>query len=68
MGHIPTYFCKRNQQTYSKELTKPYVMLDKQGLKVAVVGLTTEDTGKLGNPEVTEMLSLKIRLKPLKKR
>ncbi|PVX42784.1 5'-nucleotidase/UDP-sugar diphosphatase [Pasteurella langaaensis DSM 22999] len=34
-----------------KPLVKPYVILDKQGLKVAVVGLTTEDTAKLGNPE-----------------
>ncbi|TNG94373.1 bifunctional UDP-sugar hydrolase/5'-nucleotidase [Pasteurellaceae bacterium USgator11] len=32
-------------------LVKPYTILDKQGLKVAVVGLTTEDTAKLGNPE-----------------
>lgn len=42
-----------NKQT-QKELTKPYVILDKQDLKVAIIGLTTEDTGKLGNPEVTE--------------
>ncbi|KGQ70075.1 5'-nucleotidase [Chelonobacter oris] len=34
-----------------KLLVKPYTILDKQGLKVAVVGLTTEDTAKLGNPE-----------------
>nr|WP_314740057.1 bifunctional UDP-sugar hydrolase/5'-nucleotidase UshA [uncultured Haemophilus sp.] len=40
-----------NKQT-EKPLVKPYVMLNKQGLKVAVVGLTTEDTGKLGNPDV----------------
>ncbi len=32
-------------------LVKPYVVFDKQGLKIAVVGLTTEDTAKLGNPE-----------------
>ncbi|WP_040975579.1 bifunctional UDP-sugar hydrolase/5'-nucleotidase UshA [Necropsobacter massiliensis] len=35
----------------SKLLVNPYVVLDKQGLKIAVVGLTTEDTAKLGNPE-----------------
>ncbi|MCP1772586.1 5'-nucleotidase/UDP-sugar diphosphatase [Neisseria perflava] len=34
-----------------KLLVQPYTILNKQGLKVAVVGLTTEDTGKLGNPE-----------------
>ena len=34
-----------------KPLVKPYTVLDKQGLKIAVVGLTTEDKAKLGNPE-----------------
>lgn len=42
-----------NKKT-NKPLVKPYVILDKQGLKVAVVGLTTEDTAKLGNPDVTD--------------
>lgn len=40
-----------NKQT-EQPLVKPYVMLNKQGLKVAVVGLTTEDTAELGNPDV----------------
>jgi len=34
-----------------KTLVKPYTILNKQDLKIAVVGLTTEDTAKLGNPE-----------------
>ncbi|OOF70228.1 bifunctional UDP-sugar hydrolase/5'-nucleotidase UshA [Rodentibacter caecimuris] len=34
-----------------KHLVKPYTVLNKQDLKIAVVGLTTEDTAKLGNPE-----------------
>ncbi|WGE86417.1 bifunctional UDP-sugar hydrolase/5'-nucleotidase UshA [Actinobacillus equuli] len=54
-----------NKRT-QKELTKPYVMLDKQGLKVTVVGLTTEDTGKLGNPEVTENVIFKDPIKTAK--
>lgn len=54
-----------NKRT-QKELTKPYVMLDKQGLKVAVVGLTTEDTGKLGNPDVTENVIFKDPIKTAK--
>lgn len=37
-----------------KPLVKPYVMLERGGLNIAVVGLTTEDTAKLGNPDVTE--------------
>ncbi len=43
----------QNKRT-NKPLVKPYVVLNKNGLKVAVVGLTTEDTAKLGNPDVTE--------------
>lgn len=39
-----------NQKT-GKLLVKPYTLLNKQGLKIAVIGLTTEDTAKLGNPE-----------------
>ncbi|EHK4784224.1 bifunctional UDP-sugar hydrolase/5'-nucleotidase UshA [Vibrio parahaemolyticus] len=34
-----------------KRLFQPYAMFNKQGIKVAVIGLTTEDTAKLGNPE-----------------
>lgn len=39
-----------NQKT-GKLLVQPYTILKKQDLKIAVVGLTTEDTAKLGNPE-----------------
>lgn len=42
-----------NKRT-DKPLVTPYITLNKSGLKIAVVGLTTEDTAKLGNPEVTE--------------
>ncbi|MDV6254403.1 bifunctional UDP-sugar hydrolase/5'-nucleotidase UshA [Vibrio sp. EA2] len=34
-----------------KRLFQPYAMFNKQGVKIAVIGLTTEDTAKLGNPE-----------------
>ncbi|EJG1805699.1 TPA: bifunctional UDP-sugar hydrolase/5'-nucleotidase UshA [Vibrio parahaemolyticus] len=34
-----------------KRLFQPYAMFNKQGIKIAVIGLTTEDTTKLGNPE-----------------
>lgn len=40
---------------YSKKtgerLFQPYKMFDEQGIKIAVIGLTTEDTAKIGNPE-----------------
>lgn len=42
-----------NKKT-DKSIVKPYVILERGGLKIAVVGLTTEDTAKLGNPDVTE--------------
>ncbi|EML0427128.1 bifunctional UDP-sugar hydrolase/5'-nucleotidase [Vibrio parahaemolyticus] len=34
-----------------KRLFQPYAMFNKQGIKIAVIGLTTEDSAKLGNPE-----------------
>ncbi len=34
-----------------KRLFQPYAMFNKQGIKIAVIGLTTKDTAKLGNPE-----------------
>ncbi|ELI5417199.1 bifunctional UDP-sugar hydrolase/5'-nucleotidase [Vibrio parahaemolyticus] len=34
-----------------KRLFQPYAMFNKQGIKITVIGLTTEDTAKLGNPE-----------------
>lgn len=40
---------------YDKEtgerMFQAYEMFDKQGIKIAVIGLTTEDTAKIGNPE-----------------
>jgi len=40
---------------YDKEtgerLFKPYEIFMEQGVKIAVIGLTTEDTAKIGNPE-----------------
>lgn len=47
-----------NKKT-DKALVKPYVILEKNNIKVAVVGLTTEDTAKLGNPDVTENVIFK---------
>ncbi|OTA18424.1 Adenosine synthase A [Xenorhabdus vietnamensis] len=38
------------QTSTGKRLFKPYVMFDKQGVKIAVLGLTTDDTAKVGNP------------------
>lgn len=34
-----------------ERLFKPYQIFEQQGIKIAVIGLTTEDTAKIGNPE-----------------
>ena len=34
-----------------KRLFPPYQIFEQQGIKIAVIGLTTEDTAKIGNPE-----------------
>lgn len=34
-----------------ERMFQAYQMFDKQGIKIAVIGLTTEDTAKIGNPE-----------------
>ncbi|WP_409306448.1 bifunctional UDP-sugar hydrolase/5'-nucleotidase UshA [Pectobacterium sp. B1J-3] len=39
------------QKSTNTRLFKPYALFDKQGVKIAVIGLTTDDTAKLGNPE-----------------
>ncbi|EER46910.1 bifunctional UDP-sugar hydrolase/5'-nucleotidase periplasmic precursor [Actinobacillus minor NM305] len=41
-----------NKRT-NKPLVTPYITLNRGDLKFAIVGLTTEDTAKLGNPDVT---------------
>ncbi|MCW7760868.1 bifunctional UDP-sugar hydrolase/5'-nucleotidase UshA [Photorhabdus luminescens] len=38
------------QTSTSKRLFKPYTIFDKQGIKIAVIGLTTDATAKIGNP------------------
>ncbi|CAH0540859.1 bifunctional UDP-sugar hydrolase/5'-nucleotidase UshA [Vibrio marisflavi] len=38
-------------KTTGKRLFQPYKIFNKQGVKIAVIGLTTEDTAKIGNPE-----------------
>ncbi|HIE0650127.1 TPA: bifunctional UDP-sugar hydrolase/5'-nucleotidase UshA [Serratia marcescens] len=39
------------QKSTGQRLFKPYALFDKQGIKIAVIGLTTDDTAKMGNPE-----------------
>lgn len=39
------------QKSTGERLFKPWMIFNRQGLKVAVIGLTTDDTAKIGNPE-----------------
>lgn len=38
-------------KTTGKRMFQPYQIFERQGIKIAVIGLTTEDTAKIGNPE-----------------
>ena len=48
---FPLLSANTYQKSTSQRLFKPYALFDKQGVKIAVIGLTTDDTAKLGNPE-----------------
>lgn len=39
------------QKSTGERLFKPWAIFKPQGIKVAVIGLTTDDTAKIGNPE-----------------
>nr|WP_261641499.1 bifunctional UDP-sugar hydrolase/5'-nucleotidase UshA [Erwinia mallotivora] len=39
------------QKSTGKRLFQPYALFTRMGLKIAVIGLTTDDTAKIGNPE-----------------
>lgn len=42
-----------------KRRYQPYQMFERQGLRIAVLGLTTEDTAKIGNPEYISELEFR---------
>ncbi|WP_154124925.1 bifunctional UDP-sugar hydrolase/5'-nucleotidase UshA [Grimontia hollisae] len=44
-------FLAANIYQDGERMFEPYKIFDKQGVKIAVIGLTTEDTAKIGNPE-----------------
>jgi len=39
------------QKSTGERLFKPWALIKRQDLKIAVIGLTTDDTAKIGNPE-----------------
>lgn len=54
-------------KTTGKRLVKPYTVLNKNGLKIAVVGLTTEETATVGNPMYVKNLTFQPVIKSAKK-
>ncbi|WP_024557378.1 bifunctional UDP-sugar hydrolase/5'-nucleotidase UshA [Franconibacter pulveris 1160] len=39
------------QKSTNQRLFKPWALFNRQDIKIAVIGLTTDDTAKIGNPE-----------------
>ncbi len=50
-----------------KRLFSPYKIFEKGGLKIAVIGLTTEDTQKIGNPEYISGIDFRNPIEEAKK-
>lgn len=50
----------------NERLFQPYKIFTQGGVKIAVIGLTTEDTYKIGNPEYMEDLDFRNPVKELK--
>ncbi len=52
-------FLAANIYKDGKRMFDAYKVFDKQGIKIAVIGLTTEDTAKIGNPEYVGAIEFK---------
>lgn len=50
-ANFPLLSANIYQKSTGQRLFHPYALFDPQGIKVAVIGLTTDDTAKIGNPE-----------------
>lgn len=51
MGQVPVAFREYLPESTGERLFKPWALFKRQDLKIAVIGLTTDDTAKIGNPE-----------------
>jgi len=49
--HFPMLSANIYDKDTGARMFQPHVIFKKQGLKIAVIGLTTEDTATIGNPE-----------------
>ncbi|EAT5995191.1 bifunctional UDP-sugar hydrolase/5'-nucleotidase [Salmonella enterica] len=48
---FPFLFANIYQKSTGERLFKPWAIFTRQDIKIAVIGLTTDDTAKIGNPE-----------------
>ncbi|MFP1878310.1 bifunctional UDP-sugar hydrolase/5'-nucleotidase UshA [Lonsdalea quercina] len=49
-ANFPLLSANIYQKSTQQRLFTPYRLFNKQGVKIAVIGLTTDDTAKIGNP------------------
>ena len=66
-GGFPFLSANIYDKTTEKRLFDPYVMIEKQGLKIAILGLTTDDTTRIGNPEYLGNIEFRSPLEEAKK-
>ncbi|STJ45421.1 protein UshA precursor [includes: UDP-sugar hydrolase; 5'-nucleotidase] [Escherichia coli] len=53
------------RKVLASALFKPWALFKRQDLKIAVIGLTTDDTAKIGNPEY--FTDIEFRKPPMKR-
>lgn len=51
LAKFPFLSANAYQKSTGERLFKPWAIFKPQGVKIAVIGLTTDDTAKIGNPE-----------------
>ncbi|HBA6941618.1 TPA: bifunctional UDP-sugar hydrolase/5'-nucleotidase [Escherichia coli] len=51
-ANFPLLSANIYQKSTGKRLFKPWALFKRQDLKIAVIGLTTDDTPKIGDPEI----------------
>ncbi|CAA6824270.1 MAG: UDP-sugar hydrolase (EC; 5'-nucleotidase (EC, partial [uncultured Thiotrichaceae bacterium] len=66
-GGFPFLSANIYDKTTGKRLFDPYIMVEKQGLKIAILGLTTDDTIRIGNPEYLGNIEFRSPLEEAKK-
>lgn len=58
-AHFPFLSANIYDRATGKRKFQPYTLFNKHGINIAVIGLTTEDTAKIGNPEYVSELEFR---------